>query len=948
MPHSEGSPVNRTYLINFLFFPAFLAIFFSHPPPSHAFDDIQYDLEARFLPASQTIEATEKISFVNDTGRDLAEIHLRVYPNHRYSRQEKSHLYKYASYFRIDPAPDGFDVGTFDVRGVRIGRTSPQKAAFSFEGRDQTVLNIALPEPLKAGATIVMHLDFTLRIPHKPGRYGWHRGTFALNRWYPLLSVHENGGWLDHPDYLLHMPYVSEAALYRLRLEVPEGYVVASGCDEVAEERNAGGKRVISLSGSAPMRELALAISRDYGCHEKIQDGVTIKSYYFKKDEERARRAADAAAELLRFYARFDSYPYKQFSIVPVYLGYGGSQNAGIVFIDERAYRMPRFLRRYFEFLVVHETGHQWWYNVVGNDEYRELWLDEGINSFWIMRHLEEKYGEGAKIAEMPRWVESFIPNPTFKAVRDWRYLYFARRGINQPVVSDIESFYEPSLIFTVAYGKGSAVLGMLEDLLGKEKFLALMQNHARRWRFRIAKVSDFVKMASEAAGRDLGPFFKKWLTTTQLYDYALARRKKGILLERRGDMEEPVEVKVRVKDSERVLRYDGKKQQEEIALSSSEGVGEACVDCGDKQLDMDRVNNFYPRRLQARLVPVYHALYDIPVFLRRDSLVWTTGPSFTESGFGLKSSFQKPDDYIVYAGSHYSSNSRALNSSVGFEKQSLLRRYMSWGVEFLNRDADGSEEEDLNSYKIFLRQDLDLGYSFFEPSSHLTLYFVHNQNAGKGGLPGAKEETRSLHYRQNKESIVGITLHYANAGAFPDPGAGYRAIWNQEVAGHILAGQESFARTTLEWDKYCELQHGHKLAVRLKAGAGHPKDKYLFYLGSDRELRGYDFKTVRGSNMLLGSFEYRYPIARDLDSRWFWNVISLDQIQGIFFFDIGSAWFTRFNEPGFKKDAGAGLRFYFNVAGAAERFALRVDVARPIDAEESDTHIWVGLNHAF
>lgn len=934
-----------------------LAVFFLHPLASHAFDDIRYDIEARFLPASKTVEATEKVSFANDTGHDLAEIHLRVYPNHRYSRQEKSNLYKYASYFRTDPAPDGFDAGSFELRSVGIGEASVQKAAFSFEGRDQTVLNVVLPQPLKNGAKITIHLGFSIRIPHKPGRYGWHRGTFALNRWYPLLSVYENGGWLDHPNYLLHMPYVSEAALYRLRLEVPQDYVVVSGCDEVVEERNADGERVISLSSSAPMRELTLALSRDYGCYEKIQDGIVIKSYYFKKDKEAGRRAADAAAELLRFYSRFDSYPYRQFSIAPVSLGYGGSQNAGIIFIDERAYRMPQFLRRYFEFLVAHETGHQWWYNAVGNDEYRELWLDEGINSFWVMRHLEEKYGEGAKIAEFPRWVESFIPNPTFRAVRDWRYLYFARRGINQPVLSDMESFYEPSLIFTVAYGKGSAVLGMLEDVLGEERFLALMQNYARRWRFRIAKVGDFVQMASEAAGEastssvagvDLGPFFRKWLTTIELFDYGLVRRKNKILVERRGDMEESVEVKVRAEGSECTLRYDGKKQLQEIALPDTEGIIQACVDCGDKQLDVDRVNNFYPRRLQVRLLPLYHGLYDMPVFLRSDSLVWTTGPSFSESGFGLKSSFQKPDDYIVYAASHYSPNSAALNSSVGFEKKSLLRRTMSWGVEFLNREARDGEESDLNSYKIFLRQELDLAYSLLEPSSHLTLYFVHNQNAGKGGLPGAKEETRSLRYRQNKESIAGVTLHYANAGAFPDPGVGYRAIWNQEVAGHILAGQESFARTTLEWDKYWELKRGHKLAVRLKAGAGHPKDKYLFYLGSDRELRGYDFKTVRGSSMLLGSWEYRLPIARDLDSRWFWNVLSLDQIQGVFFFDAGSAWFSRFNEPGFKRDAGAGLRFYFNVAGAAERFALRVDVARPLDGEENDTHIWVGLNHAF
>jgi len=78
------------------------------------------------------------------------------------------------------------------------------------------------------------------------------------------------------------------------------------------------------------------------------------------------------------------------------------------------------------------------------------------------------------------------------------------------------------------------------------------------------------------------------------------------------------------------------------------------------------------------------------------------------------------------------------------------------------------------------------------------------------------------------------------------------------------------------------------------------------------------------------------------------WNTVTLDGVQGVVFFDAGSAWYDRFNENGFRKDVGLGLRFYFNVAGAAERVGLRIDVARPLDGEDRDTHLWVGLNHAF
>ncbi len=140
-----------------------------------------------------------------------------------------------------------------------------------------------------------------------------------------------------------------------------------------------------------------------------------------------------------------------------------------------------------------------------------------------------------------------------------------------------------------------------------------------------------------------------------------------------------------------------------------------------------------------------------------------------------------------------------------------------------------------------------------------------------------------------------------------------------------------------------------HKLAFRFKGSGGYPKDKYLFYLGSDTDLRGYDYKDIKGSSALLGSIEYRFPLTGDLDKRFFCNVFNLSKVQGVLFFDAGSAWYNHFNEAGFKKDAEFGLRIYFDVAGAAERLALRIDTAYPLDADKKEgPRVWVGINQAF
>ncbi|MFH0877542.1 MAG: M1 family aminopeptidase [Candidatus Omnitrophota bacterium] len=915
-----------------------------------AFEDIRYEIDARLDPRAKTIQATETVTFKNNSGRSLDVIYLRVYPNHRYSPQEKKVLYQYASYFKIDPYPNGFDPGNFRLESLAVTFAGTSgEVPFSFEGKDQTVLKVNLNRSLADGESSSIRLEFSARIPHRIGRYGWHQDTFALNRWYPILGVLDRAGWHNNPDYLLHMPYVSDAASYHLKFRVPVDYVVASGCDDVTEEISASGEKTITASASEPLRELTLAISKNYRVVDHACGNIKIKSYYLaEKDKDAAQRAAVYAAELLTYYGRrFGAYPYKQFSIAPVHLGYGGSQNAGIIFTDSRSYQLPLFLNRYFNFLIAHETGHAWFYNMVGNDEYRELWLDEGINSYWTMEYLSDKYGQNAKILEIPAWAERIVPNPTFQATRLYRYRAFALKGLDQPILTEMGSFYEPSLIFTLAYGKGSAVLDMLAAHVGQEKFDRMMRLYAERFKFRIATAEDFIGVAEEISGEDLGWFFDQWLYGKGLCDYAARRRGGELIIAKKGQVSMPVETKIEYSDCTQTIVLDGEKT-ERITLDRDRHFVRATVDPERKILDIDRVNNTTPRQADVRLVPLYHALYEIPLFLDDDRYAWITGPSFSQYGMGLKSSFQKPEDYLLYVASHYNFASSSLMSSVGFEKKNFLGRYLSWGVEFFNQQAFGDEEDDLKSVKLFLRQELAVPYSMLEANSHATLYLLHNRSLGKSGFLGSNEEARGVRYRQKDETIVGLTYHLANAGAFPDPATGFKLTANQEVGGHMLGGDDAFVRTSLEWDKYTELRAGHKLAVRLKGGGGHPKDKYLFYLGSDRQLRGYDFKDIQGSAMFLASTEYRFPLVRNIDARFLYGILNLDEIQGVVFFDAGSAWFNRFAESGIKKDAGIGLRFYVNVAGGAERVALRLDVARPLDGEDKDTHVWFGINQSF
>lgn len=224
------------------------------------------------------------------------------------------------------------------------------------------------------------------------------------------------------------------------------------------------------METGSPVRDFGMGISDDFSVYTLKDGDVHINAYYLPGDETAARDAAHNARDIMRFYAaRFGGYPYPQLNLVPSYLGYGGCQSSGLVFIDTRAYTLPGFLSRYFDFLISHETGHQWFYNIIGSDEYREMFLDEGMNSFWLLQYLENKYGPRAGVLTLPGAVRWFIPNFAFRDSAIARYIYMAKNGLDGAVVGDLSGFQEPSSIFALAYGKGAAVLGMLRAEIGDD-----------------------------------------------------------------------------------------------------------------------------------------------------------------------------------------------------------------------------------------------------------------------------------------------------------------------------------------------------------------------------------------------------------------------------------------------------------------------------------------------
>ena len=904
----------------------------------------KYQIQATIDTTLKTITASQTVTLINTFSHPIDEIYFHVYSNRQYTSVERAFMLRYASYFKVEP-PRGFTESKFQITRLQVDSAD---TLFTFEGKDKTLLKIALRTPLAPGASTTVAMDYHLNIPHSFGRFGWYRDIMALSRWYPILSVLGPQGWNKTPFYPFHRPFFSESSYYTVDITVPAVDTVIHSGDLIQETVEGNNKRV-HIESAKPIREFSLAISPSYHLYEEDKDGITFKVYYLAGNLDHAKLAAKDAQDLMAYYSkRFGPYPYKTFSIAPVYLAYGGEQMSNMSFIDTRVFELPRFLDRYFDFLISHETGHQWFYNLIGVNDYTQMWLEEGFNSYFDMEYIADKYGPDAGVVILPRWAKFLLPELTFRRAQDIRYKLSSRVDFEEPVIDKLSSFREPSSIFTFTYGKGSRVLQMFKVVVGDDAFERIFRRIFAESSFKNLDIEDFKRIAGQESRQDLTTFFDQWLYTTKTLDVRVGRIKdSSIFVSRRGGVQMPTDVDIRYKDGTGDhMVWDGVHERDILTAPSAKPIKSVVLDAKQNLLDVNRVNNSLPRKINTKFVPLYHPLYDLSVFLPDDGYNWVTGPAI-EDGVGIKTSFKKPYDYDVYAQTGYSLGDGIQTTREGFEIDNVLQSQTTFGVELMQRADYDDGEDNLNSQKVYIRQELwPKPYSLTDINDHVTVYAIRNRTPEGSFLMG--ENIRDISYLQHNEAIVGAALHLDRAGPHPDVRQGYAADLLVENSGHWAGATQTFTRASIDSSFYHPVIGQSKMAYRLKYGWGSSDDKNLFELGGPDGLRGFHRKIIRGANALLGSSECRFPLLDGLHVSSYDHVLTLKKISGAVFFDAGRAWYADYNNAHFHKDVGVGLRFHISIGSFLENVIVRLDIAHAIAESKQDTNTWLGIKQVF
>jgi hypothetical protein len=418
----------------------------------------QYDLTAELNYDQHRLAVTEQISYANHAGEALNDLVLMVD----------------SLYFP----------GTFKLNSLTWADGKPVENVTTETG----LLRLQLPQPLAPGASLGLSLSYELNLPSpvpsditRPIPFGYTAKQTNLVDWYPFIPPYVSGkGWLAHPA-----GYFGEHLVYEMS-------------DFNVNVRLVGGRQDLTVVASAPAtmdgdwrryqvkarRNFVWTVSHMYQvASEKVGD-VMVESYFFPIHPTAGQAALKTTAQALALYSDlFAPYPHTTLTVVEADF-LDGMEYDGLYFLSNGFYNLYSGQPGdYLVAIAAHETAHQWWYAMVGNDQAMEPWLDEAMCTYTERIFYERVYPEAldwwwtyrVNYYQPRGWVDGSIYNPDgWRAYRDAVYL------------------------------NGAMFLEDLRKLIGDTAFFAFLKDYATQYSGRIATGDDFFSLLKQHTQEDI------------------------------------------------------------------------------------------------------------------------------------------------------------------------------------------------------------------------------------------------------------------------------------------------------------------------------------------------------------------------------------------------------------------------------------------------------------
>lgn len=315
---------------------------------------------------------------------------------------------------------------------------------------------------------------------------GWMRhpnGVFVASepagasRWFPAN---------DHP---------LDKATYTFVITVPERYIVAANGLLQSTTANDDGTQTFVWEAGDPMASyLATVNIGDFVVQESEgPDGLPIRNYFPTRLAEQMIQAFATVPDMISFFSEiFGPYPFEAYGAVVADANLSFALETQTISLFGRGVAVGRTGA---ETVIAHELAHQWFGNSVSLAQWKDIWLNEGFATYASMLWVEHRQGRRAMEGELNAYYD-LISDPTFTAGE-----------FSPPGSPSADALFNGGV-----YLRGAWTLHALRLEVGDEAFFDILQTYYSAYQNGNATTEDFIAVAEDVSGQDLGDFFDGWL----------------------------------------------------------------------------------------------------------------------------------------------------------------------------------------------------------------------------------------------------------------------------------------------------------------------------------------------------------------------------------------------------------------------------------------------------
>lgn len=511
------------------------------PGPAYWQNRADYQIEAKLDDTKNLVEGTVTLAYKNNSPQQLPYIWLQLDQNFFNDTSRGQAKMPATGRSRYGDASSAFK-GGFALKNVKLVNGSAETDA-NYIITD-TRMQVRLAKPLVAkGGELKIKIDFSYVVPQygadRTGILSTKNGdVYAIAQWYPRVCVFDDvRGWNTDP-YLGASEFYLEYGDFDVKITAPANHIVV-GSGELLNPQDVltaqqlerykqakesdktvtiRGKNEVTDVKSRPKaqnltwhfkinsaRDFAWASSKAFiwdAARINLPSGkkaLAVSVYPVESDGKDAwgRSTEYTKASIENYSKRWFEFPYP--AAVNVASNVGGMEYPGIVFCGSQARNNGLWG------VTDHEFGHTWFPMIVGSNERRYGWMDEGFNTF-INGIASEDFNNGE-----------------YKAgKRDAHQIAFMFGPQTESVYNTPDAMKERN-IGNLLYFKPGYALGLLRDqILGRDRFDYAFKKYIRDWSYKHPTPWDFFRSIENSAGEDLAWFWRGVILNSYALDQAI------------------------------------------------------------------------------------------------------------------------------------------------------------------------------------------------------------------------------------------------------------------------------------------------------------------------------------------------------------------------------------------------------------------------------------------